>query len=350
MLAIMLMFRKMLLLLIMALMFVASITGCGGRQRPDSPSSSSDGTITLVDMASREVEITENVESVALLYGVTTSYITALGKADKLVAAPFTGDFFKMVNPVFETVGSVGRGQVDMEALARFNPDLFIHRASDISTLDAVKELGIPSMGVFAENRDDIAALMTLLGKALGAGDRAVELIAYYGRMLDKARDISRDIPEDKKKSAIVMGSRIGSVANGDMLQSFMIETAGGVNCAKEVQSTEIWPVVGTETIFSWNPDFIFITNNSSINYSRETLMADPAWANLTAVKEKQVYQVPSDKDSWEFPGISSALGSLWMLSAMYPDKLNKEQIDAQAKEFYKKVYNLDATPELLGY
>ena len=346
------MFRKTLPPLMAALVLILSSTGCGGGQRPASPSSSQSpsGTITVVDMAGREVEITENIESVAVLYGVTTSYIVALGKADKLVAAPFTGDFFKMVDPVFETVGTVGRGQVDMEALARFNPDLFIHRASDISTLDAVRELGIPSMGVFAENRDDIAALMTLLGKTLGAGDRAVELIAYYGRMLDKARDISGDIPADKRKSAIVMGSRIGSVANGDMLQSFMIETAGGINRAKDVQSIEIWPVVGTETIFGWNPDFIFITNSSSANYGVESLMADPAWANLTAVKEKQVYLVPSDKDSWEFPGISSALGSLWMLSVMYPDKLDKEQMDAQAREFYKKAYNLDVTPEIMGY
>jgi hypothetical protein len=38
------------------------------------------------------------------------------------------------------------------------------------------------------------------------------------------------------------------------------------------------------------------------------------------------------------------------MLSAMYPDKVSREQIEAQAEEFYKKVYNLDATPELLGY
>jgi iron complex transport system substrate-binding protein len=78
--------------------------------------------------------------------------------------------------------------------------------------------------------------------------------------------------------------------------------------------------------------------------------MADPAWANLTAVKERQIYFVPSVEDSWEFPGVSSALGSLWMLSVMYPDKFSREQLEAQAKEFYKKVYNLDVTPELLGY
>ena len=335
-------------LLLATVMFVVSLAGCGGRQPASTPSSG--GKIKVVDMAGREVEIPEKVESVAVIYGVVTSYIVALGKADTLAAVGYFGDFFRMAHPVFETVGTVGRGQVDMEAIARLNPDLFIHRASDIKTLDAVQGLGIPSIGIMAETQDDITAMLSLLGKVLGAGDRADELIAYYGRMLDKARALSGDIPAEKRKSAIVMGSRLGSVANGAMLQSFMIETAGGVNSAKEVESTEIWPVVGTETIFRWNPDFIFITNSHASGYSPQTLMADPAWANLTAVKEKHVYLVPSDMDSWEFPGVSSALGSLWMLCAMYPDRLDREQIDAQAKEFYKKVYGLDVTSELLGY
>ena len=340
---------KTLSSLLASLMLVMSLTGCGGDRQSTSPPPSA-GTITIVDMAGREVDIPKNVESVALAWGVITSYIVALGKADKLAAVGYLSDFFKMVHPAFKSVGTVGRGQVDIEAVAQLNPDLFLHRASDITTLNAVQNLGIPAVGVMAETQEDITAMLSLLGKALSAEERAGELIDYYGRMLEKTRDLSRDIPVDKRKSAIVMGTRLGSVANGAMLQSFMIETAGGINRAKEVTSTEIWPVVGTETIFKWNPDFIFITNNNSSGYSVETLLTDPAWTNLAAVKERRVYLVPSDMDSWEFPGVSSALGALWMLSKMYPDKFSEGQIDAQAKEFYKIVYNLDVTSELLGY
>ena len=335
--------------LLASLMFVISITGCGDGRRSTPPSSSAN-TITVIDMADREVEIPANVERVALSWGVITSYIVALGKADKLAAVGYLSDFFKMVHPAFKSVGTVGRGQVDIEAVAQLNPDLFLHRAGDITALNAVQSLGIPAIGVMAETQEDITAMLFLLGKALGAEKRAGELIDYYGRMLEKTRDLSRDIPVDKRKSAIVMGSRLGSVANGAMLQSFMIETAGGINCAKDVTSTEIWPVVGTETIFGWNPDFIFITNNSSSGYNVESLTTDPAWVNLAAVKERRVFLVPSDMDSWEFPGVSSALGALWMLSKMYPDKFSDGQIDAQAKEFYKMVYDLDVTSELLGY
>ena len=342
-------FLKTLSPLLALLVFVMSLTGCVSDRRSTSPPSST-STITIVDMAGREVEIRGNVESAALVWGVIISYVAALGKSEKLAAVGSYGDFFKMVHPVFETIGTVGRGQVDIEALAQINPDLFIHRASDAATLNAVQNLGIPAIGVMAETQEDITAMLSLLGRTFGAEERAGELTTYYGQLLDKARELSADIAADERKRAIVMGSRLGSVANGAMLQSFMIETAGGINPARDMISAEIWPVAGTETIFNWNPDFIFITNNRSSNYSVESLTTDPAWANLTAVKERQVYLVPSDLDSWEFPGLSSALGTLWMLSMMYPDKLSREQIDAYAGEFYKRVYNLDVTPELLGY
>ena len=341
--------KKTLSQFLAATIFFMSLAGCDHNRHPASQPFSAN-KITVVDMAGRTVEIPEKVESVAIVYGVITSYIIALSKADTLAAVGYPGDFFKMVHPVFETVGTVGRGQVDMEAIAQLNPDLFIHRANDLNTLNAVQKLGIPSIGITSETREDITAMLSLLGKVFGEEDRAAELTNYFEQMLSMAREFSGDIPSAKRKSAVVMSSRLGTVATGTMLQSFMIESAGGINCAQEVQSIEVWPMVGMETIFNWNPDFIFISNFNPPRYSVESLMIDSAWANLTAIKEKNVYLVPSDKDSWEFPGISSALGSLWMLSTMYPDRLSKEQFGAYAKEFYKKVYNLDVTPELLGY
>ena len=34
----------------------------------------------------------------------------------------------------------------------------------------------------------------------------------------------------------------------------------------------------------------------------------------------------------------------------MYPEKLSNEVFGDLIKEFYKKIYNLEVTPELLGY
>ena len=344
--------RKIPALFLTALLLATSFAGCGGDRMSTSPSFTG-AAITVVDMTGREVIIPENVESIAYTYIGLNGYISALGKADKIAAAAYGGDFYRILHPVFENLGTVGRGEGDMEALAQLNPDLFIQRSSMDRSINAARELGIPTIGIVSENQDDVTALLSLLGKALGVEERARELSDYFGQLFDMARELAGDIPDEKRKSAVFMGTRIGSVANGDMLQSFMIETAGGVNLAKDVKSiiTEgVWPVIGTEMIFNWNPDFIFISNHAASNYNVETLMSEPAWAELTAVKTKQVYRLPSELDSWELPGLSSALGPLWMLSAMYPDKFNREQLDAQVREFYKKAYNLDVTPELLGY
>ncbi len=58
------------------------------------------------------------------------------------------------------------------------------------------------------------------------------------------------------------MGSSIGKVADGSMLQGEMLERAGAINCAADMQATELWPTAGTEQIFKWNPEYIFITNS----------------------------------------------------------------------------------------
>ena len=62
----------------------------------------------------------------------------------------------------------------------------------------------------------------------------------------------------DRRVTALVMGGELGRVAGGDMLQTYMIEKAGGIPVAKDVTGNRNWASVGVETIFTWNPDVLF--------------------------------------------------------------------------------------------
>lgn len=325
-------------------------TGAATATKAPATTGATGETITVTDQVGRTVEIPKDVQSVACAYGVATNLIVSLGASDKLVAMGFTSDFFNMVNPNLANVGTVGRGKVDMEAIAKLQPDLFVHKAMDTETLEAVQALGIPTIGISAESQEDISVVLTLLGQALSMEDEAAALLAYYDTLMQKAKDLTADIPEADKKTAIVMGSEIGKVADGTMLQSEMIETAGGINPAKDVPVTQTWAIVGTEELFGWDPDFIFVTSSTTNEYTPEEILNDAAWANVSAVKSGNVTLVPSVLDSWEFPGVGSALGALWMISEMYPDKLSEADFNAIVAEFYKTVYNIEVTPEILGY
>jgi ABC-type Fe3+-hydroxamate transport system substrate-binding protein len=242
----------------------------------------------------------------------------------------------------------VGKGVADIEALAELKPDLFIHKASDTETLDAVSKLGIPSIGIEVETPDDMLVAMDILGKILGAEDKASELSGYYMDSVKASDERSETVPEDERKTAIVMGSSIGKVADGTMLQGTMIEHAGGVNAARDLEASELWPTAGTEQIFSWNPDYIFITGGAS--YSPQDIYTDPAWSEMKAVKDRHVYLMPSEADSWEFPGVVSSLGIEYMQSVMYPDVLPEEQLVKDVENFYEVAYGASFSREELGF
>ena len=248
--------------------------------------------ITIIDQAGREVTVSKEPDSIALCYRVVIRFLLNLELGEKITGIGKSEAFLEEVCPGLKDASCVGQGIADIEALAELAPDLFIHKADDIKTLEAVTALGIPALGI----------------------------------------------------------TSVGDVANGNMLQSEMIQRAGGINPAAELKSSELWPTAGTEQIFKWNPDYIFITNSESSKYSPEDILDNPAWSEINAVKTGNVYIMPAEYDSWEFPGIVSVLGTEYIMKTMYPDLVTDKQLEMDAKELYKLAYGKVFTREELGY
>ena len=134
------------------------------------------------------------------------------------------------------------------------------------------------------------------------------------------------------------------------MLQGLMLEKAGAVNCAAEMEQTELWPTAGVEQIFAWDPEYIFITNSESAVYGVEDLLQDPAWQEVKAVKNKNVYMMPAEQDSWEFPGVVSTLGIDYMMHVMHPKLLDEQTLEDHVDAFYELSYGRTFTRDELGY
>lgn len=332
-----------------SLVLLFSFASCGGPPA-DSPDGADDNTRLITDMLGREVRIPEQIETVAVIYGVATNFLLPLGVADRLVAINASWGIISVVAPELADLDTVGQGAVDLEKLAQLNPDVFIHRANDIRTIDAVTALGIPVIAIQPETTEQILETLLLLGDVFGVGSRARELVDYYNSKTLFAQELVSAVPENERKTAVMMGSELGKVAGGDMLQSAMIETAGGVSAARDIHTGQTWPVVGTETIFDWNPDFIFCTNSKTSDYTPEELLRDPVWSGMRAVQTGHVYKMPSAVDSWEFPGLATCLGFLWMLSRMYPQLYPEADFLAEVDAYYELAYGMTFDREFLGY
>ncbi|PKM76832.1 MAG: hypothetical protein CVU90_10420 [Firmicutes bacterium HGW-Firmicutes-15] len=343
---------KKLVALLLTVVMVFAIAGCSQSQKPETTKNAVSAKITVTDQTGRTVEVTPVIKKVSTIYGVAVTYVAALGKADLLVSksdgikSPCLYDY---IAPSVLKLDNVGSKTPDLEKLATLKPDVYIGRGRDTAALEGVQGINIPAIGIAPETTEQIFETYDLLGKLLGAESKAAELKTLYKGVTDKAKSLTANVK--KKPTAIMMGSSIGMVANQSMLQSYLIETAGGENLAKNIKTTELWPKVGVEQIFAWDPEYIFITSYGSTDYTVEKIMNDPTWKNVTAVKKGQVFKTPCSLESWELPGPSSALGTLWMVKQMFPDLYSDADLEKDATAYYNSLYPGNTlSRKILGY
>jgi len=316
----------------------ASPTGIGG---------------TVIDGSGATLEIPANREetTIASVYAVAVPFITALALTDRVLAINVKSRFWTDACESLAAAGTVGRGAVDLEALAGFAPDVLIHRSNDVATVEAVTgKLGIPVLCVTVEDFEDITNTLTMMGEYFGREARAEEVCGWLAGKFERIDDIVARIPDHERVTALMMGGELGRIAGGDMLQSWMIEKAGGIYVAADIANNRGWINVGVETVFEWNPDFIFCTSSTALDYTVESLFSDSAWSAMTAVKSKAVHVIPARIDSWDMPGISCALGTMYMLYRMYPDCFTAEELQAEIDAYYAFMFGKTFDSAYLGY
>jgi len=341
--------------MLVTIVVLFAMTGCGGgnpsgNTEPGKILSQTEDEITIVDQAGREVTVPKKIESIALSYRVAIRFLLNLDQGDKIKGIGKSEPFLEELQPSLADCVNVGQGVADIEAVAELDPDVFFHKASDTETLDALDKIGVPAVGIEIETPEDMMTALDLMGKVCGAEEKAQTLINYYNEQLAEIEELTSEISEKDKKTAIVMGTSIGKVADGSMLQGEMLKRAGAINCADGMQATELWPTAGAEQIFEWNPDYIFITGSESAVYDAEDILQDKTWSEITAVKSGDVYVMPAEKDSWEFPGLVSILGIDYMIHTMYPELLSDEELEDKVNELYELSYGRTFERDELGY
>ena len=330
--------------ILVCLLFLA---GCAG-----TASNTADNSPVVIDGAGTAHPVPENREAVkiASAYAVSVPFIAALELDDRVLAINVKSRFWTETVEGLADAGSVGRGVVDLEALAEFTPDVLIHRSNDTATVEAVTvKLGIPVFCITVEDYDDIIYTLIIMGDYFGVEQRAKEVCEWLTEKFGIIDDIVMKIPEARRVTALVMGGEPFRVAGSDMLQSWMVEKAGGISVV-DTTNNRNWADIGVETVFRLDPDFIFCTSSTALNYSVEHLLTDSAWSAMTAVVNKNIYVIPAMIDSWDLPGINAALGTMYMLNKMYPEFFTLEELQHEIDDYYLFMFGKTFDSMYLGY
>lgn len=327
--------KKIFIVLITTLLLLSS---CSTNNFVEQEEVETIGEIT--DGANRIVKIRKDCKdaTVASVYAVSVPFLVALKITDRIKAINVKSNFWKIANEDLNKAPSVGRGNVDLEKLASYYPTVLIHRSNDPKTVEAVEKLGIDVICITVENVDDIKYTLTILGDYFGVKENADKAKEWIDKKFAYIDSIVENIPIEERKTALLMGGELGRVAGNDMLQSWMIEKAGGIPVVDDGENHN-WINIGVEKIFAYNPDVIFCTSSTARDYTNEELLSDDAWNSLDAIKQQALYVIPSQLDSWDMPGISCVLGTMYMLRKMYPDYFSVDDFEDQVDDYYRYMF-----------
>lgn len=356
--------------LLLSLAVILSFSACGGGASSAAPPSANTtaesasvtasapqgssapalaGGVTVVDQAGREVTIEGSIERIVSGYYISSSACIALGLTDRMVGIEAKADsrpLYAMAAPQMLELPNVGTAkEFNMEGCIALEPDLVILPKRLKDSADTLADLGINVVLVSPESHEDLVGMLELIGEATGTQDAATQLVSYYSDELTTVAALTKDLAE---KPTVYMGGNSSylETAPKDMYQASLIDTAGGINAAADIDGNN-WTAVSYEQLVAMNPDVIVIPCEAS--YTKEEVVGDAQLVGISAVKEGRVYQMPRDFEAWDSPVPSCTLGIRWMLNALHEDVYSLEELRTDAADFYEEFYGAQIDTSLIG-
>jgi iron complex transport system substrate-binding protein len=331
--------KKIITMFLVVLMMTPTLVGCSNT-KDSSPSAPKESTIT--DHAGRQVEVTGDYKKIVSGYYISTSMLVALGLEDKIVgieAKAKKRPIYKLAAPELLELPNVGTAKdFDLEGCLALKPDLVILPKKLTDQAKSLSDMGITVIVVNPENEKLLRETIKMIGTATGTTEKSEELVAYYN---DKYNELENLIKNSAEKPSVYLAgtSDILTVASGSMYQNSVIEKAGGVNVAKDITDLS-WANISYEQMIAYNPDMIVIVPEAE--FTKEDVLNNPQLADIKAVKDGAVYEMPNKFEAWDSPVPSGVLGAMWLASIINEKSYSFDDFKTDAVKFYKQFYNTD--------
>lgn len=341
--------RNILSLIIVCIFICFTFAGCGTKAEVKTETQKK-----LVDMAGRELNIPGKIEKVFSTNPAGSCFIYTINP-DLLIGWNYvlSDGEKKYMDSKYKDLpsfGGAGKEGLNYEEIIKADPDIIIviGTINDATKeqADQIEEKVNKPVVVINDDINKAPEVYEFLGKILGKEDKAKELGGYCKKTLDLMAEKSSEIKEKKKIYYAEGTNGLTTSMNLDVMK-----IAGVVNVADE-SSSQPTGQVSIEQVLKWNPEIIISWDDERGGYYSK-LFKDEAWASISAVKNKKIYEVQNKPFNWinRPGGINRILGMQWLGALVYPETFdyNMEQV---VKEFYEKFYHykLDdqGTKELL--
>ncbi|HEY6259443.1 MAG TPA: iron ABC transporter substrate-binding protein [Xanthobacteraceae bacterium] len=242
-------------------------------------------------------------------------------------------------------VGRVtGRGNTaNVEAVLGLKPDLILDvgyvSPTYISLADRVQEqIGIP-YALLDGHFEAAAATYRTLGTLIGRREDAEKLAQDADATLKTITGRIAPIPKERRpRLYYARGPRgletgLGGSINMEAIDLLAQNVAGGTPGGLAN--------VSIEQVLAWNPEVILTIDASFA----ANVINDPAWAPITAVRERRVHVAPRLPFGWIDlpPSVNRLIGLWWLAKILYPDRF-PEDMRALTRDFFARYYHVTPT------
>ena len=350
--------KKISALLLAMTLLLALFAGCSSKAGKASaePSTSPDQTATattrtITDMVGRTVEIPSTVGKIVPL-GNTPRMITYLGLADKVVGVG--GMAADKISPVtayayankdlwanVPIVGTDAAGATDYypEQIIAVHPDVILcsytaELADEIQTKTSIPTVVVAMGTLFG---DDYNEALRILGDVCGVKDRAEEVISYIDECLNDLATRTAEIPDEDKPTVLGAAATFkGAHGIEGVYSKYAVFQAIAANDVTDGISDTIGGVlVDKEQILGWNPQIIFFDFGGVALVKTDYAENPDFYAQLTAVKDGNLYQYPSSTSYYSNVEIP-IVNSYYVASLLYPEQFKDIVFEENSNEIFK--------------
>jgi iron complex transport system substrate-binding protein len=309
---------------------------------------------TFTDYAGRKVAVPAVVGRIGCLYAFAGHVVTMLGRCSDIVAIAngLRRDvLLGMLCPnIQNAVVPKAQGAINIEELLNTRPDLLFispETGKNEAEMQKLEHFKIPGLVVDYKNMREQQEAIALIGRAVGAGERAETYNRYYRRCIERVAAQAAKIPKNRRiKLYHCLTDPTHTDAQGSISTDWLQATGiVNVSAAQPDNALTGKTRVSMEQVILWNPDMILANEPATV----ETIMSDAQWASVSAVKNKRVYQMPIGISRWGHPGsLETPLALLWTAKTIYPEYFMDIDIAAETRAYYKQFFNYDLSDELI--
>lgn len=320
--------KKIISLLFVMLFAVGAMVGCSNSTTESNSKDTKQATtqtfpVTIKDASGDKVTIKAEPKKIVSLMPSNTETAFALGLGDKIVGVTQNDNYPKET----KDIPKVGDMKVNVEKVIALKPDLVLAHTMNMSlngsdSIKQLKQAGITVLVVNdAESFKQTYDSIEMIGKATGKTEAAVTLVNDMKAKIKDIQEKAKSVKADERKKVLIEVQSTPDIYVAGK-HTFMDEMLQIINADNVAGKLESWAKVDGEAMVAANPDIIITTSGQYNKDVKNLVLKRSGWEDVSAIKNKQVYDVDSDTLTRSGPRLVKGVEEL--AKAVYPNVFNK--------------------------